>query len=477
MKALAKRRSDKANPSMHQSGPVKAVQRKNPEPLEKESVLPLSEEFTEAKMRQYPVLILHISDIHLREGVVGSTQDPDTHLREMLMTDAAAQCERLGKKPDIIAISGDIAFAGSEAEYKFATEWLKKFCERCGVGLKSVFVIPGNHDVVRNTATQTLVQVLHKEIRTATSISSDSVIGGLLKDAMAGPLLYKSIEPYNEFAGQFLCSLYPPDRTVCERRVLLNEGWTVRFLGVNSTFVSGENDKERDLYVDVASRQISLEPGTINVVLCHHPYSWLANGDSFSDHLATVSQLHLFGHVHTSRIELNRDFVRVAASAAHPDRQERGWEPGYNLIELDLVGTKEAPRLKVRVHVRIWQDRPGQFRAKEDRNRADVFEQEIVLDPWRQPESSDTTADAAQPASPTETGNPSEDNMDSLRNLSIRFFGLTASQRSLLAGKLDLVDEQDKDLPEFERTRKILLRAKDKSLLAKLASEMDQVTR
>ena len=67
--------------------------------------------------------------------------------------------------------------------------------------------------------------------------------------------------------------------------------------------------------------------------------------------------------------------------------------------------------------------------------------------------------------------------MESLRSLSIRFFGLTASQRSLVAGKLDLVDEQDKDLPEFERTRKILLRAKDKSLLATLASEMDQVTR
>jgi hypothetical protein len=241
--------------------------------------------------------------------------------------------------------------------------------------------------------------------------------------------------------------------------------------------VSGEHDKERSLFVDVAARQISSEPGSINVILCHHPYPWLANGESFADHLATVSPLHLFGHVHTNRIELNRDFVRVSASAAHPDRQERGWEPGYNFIELALAGTKDAPKLKVQVHVRIWQDRPDQFRAKEDRNRSDVFEQEIALDAWRRSELAASVIDTAQPTAQPKISSPSEDNMESLRSLSIRFFGLTASQRSLVAGKLDLVDEQDKDLPEFERTRKILLRAKDKSLLATLASEMDQVTR
>ena len=393
------------------------------------------------------------------------------------MTDATNFCQQLGKKPDIIAFSGDIAFAGSEPEYKFAAEWIKDLCTRCGVTLKQVFVIPGNHDVVRSTAKQTIVQLLHKEIRNASGLSVDSVISGFLKDGLTGPLLYKSIEPYNEFAGKFLCSLFPPDRTICERRVPFQNGWTVRFLGVNSTFVSGENDQERGLYVDVAAKQISNEPGAINIVLCHHPYSWLANGDIFSDHLATVSQLQLFGHVHTNRIELHRDFVRVAASAAHPDRQEHGWEPGYNLIELDLSGTQESPRLNVRVHVRVWQERPAQFRAKQDRNRSDVFEQEITLEPWAG--SGDTPAEATGTIAATQPqiGNPSEDIMDSLRNLSIRFFGLTASQRALLAGKLNLVEEQDKDLPEFERTRKILLRAKDKELLARLASEMDEVTR
>ena len=257
----------------------------------------------------------------------------------------------------------------------------------------------------------------------------------------------------------------------------MKNGWTVRFVGVNSTFVSGENDKERDLFVDVAAKQILAEPGVINVVLCHHPYSWLAHGDVFADHLAVVSPLHLFGHVHTNRVELNRDFVKVSASAAHPDRQEHGWEPGYNLIELNLAGSKDSPKLQVRVHVQVWQERPGQFRPKQDRNRADVFEQEITLETFSPTVADVESLPQEQPTEEIATGILAEDVMENLRNISLRFFSLTASQRSLLAGKLNLVEEFDKDLPEFERTRKILLRAKEQHLLGTLTQEMDQVNR
>jgi predicted phosphodiesterase len=424
------------------------------------------------------VLILHISDLHFRDGVVGSTQDPDAHLRNALVTDASAFCQRLKQAPDMIVVSGDIAFAGAEVEYKFAMKWLDGLCQRCGSTLAQVFTIPGNHDVVRSRIRQSpIIQTLHRDIKAASALSVDSIISGLLKDETAGPALYKSIEPYNEFAGQFFCSLLPPDQTICERSVPFEDGWSVRFLGVNSTIVSGENDQERGLYVDVASKQICSIPGSINVVLCHHPYSWLANGDVFADHLATVSKLQVFGHVHTNRIELHRDFVRVAASAAHPDRTEHGWEPGYNLIELQKLGTNEAPKLRVRVHVRIWQSRPGQFIAKHDLNTKDVFEQEIELPPWQKPADTALLFGGEPTSSETPAGIDSEDAMDRLRDLSIRFFKLTASQRALVAGKLNLVEDEDKDLPEFERTRRILLRAKDKELVSQLSSEVEGLTK
>jgi len=329
--------------------------------------------------------------------------------------------------------------------------------------------------VVRARVRQPIIQTMHRDIRNASSLSVDSVMSGLLKDEAAGPLLYRSIEPYNEFANQFLCSILPPDRTICERELSFPEGWKLRLLGVNSTFVSGDSDQERSLFVDVAAMQIQAEPGKINVVLCHHPYTWLGNGDRFEDHLATVAQLHLFGHVHTNRIVLNRDFVRVAASAAHPDRTEHGWEPGYNLIELDIIGTKETPKLRIRSHVRILQSRPAQFRAKLDKAK-DVFEQEIVLEPWEAPKSDGETKEAAGAAANEVEGFGLEDFMDRLREISIRFFKLTASQRALVAGKLDLVEDEDKDLPDFERTRRVLLRAKERNLVPTLDEEVERLS-
>jgi predicted phosphodiesterase len=421
------------------------------------------------------MLLLHISDLHFREGEVGTALDPNAHLRESLTADVVSMCAKLGKVPDAVLISGDIAYAGAESEYQFAIEWFQQLCDRCNTPLAKLFTIPGNHDVVRARVKQSIVQALHRDIKNASPISVDSTIRGLLIDEAAGPLLYKSIEPYNEFAQPFFCSLLPPDRTLCERELDFADGSKLRLIGVNSTFVSGEGDKEKDLFVDLAALQITTDPGKVNLVLCHHPYSWLRNGEVFEDHLASVAKIHLFGHVHTNRIFLGRDFVRISASAAHPDRTEHGWEPGYNLIELGTVSSAENRKLVVRVHVRIWQNRPGQFHAKFDKAK-DVFEHEIALEPWKAPDLTVHDGQAATQLTPPTVTIPTEETMDQLRDISIRFFKLTASQRALVAGKLALVEDADRDLPDFERTRRVLLRAKDRNLVTDLDEEVKNIS-
>jgi predicted MPP superfamily phosphohydrolase len=420
------------------------------------------------------MLLLHISDLHFKEGEVGTALDPNAHLRKALVADAVCMCEKLGRSPDAVLISGDIAYAGAAAEYEFATAWLAELCSLCKVPLAQVFTIPGNHDVVRNRVKQSIVQALHRDIKNASPISLDATVSGLLKDPDAGPLLYKSIEPYNDFAQQFFCSLLPPERTLCERELSFPDGSKLRLIGVNSTFVSGEGDREKDLCVDVAALQISTDPARVNVVLCHHPYSWLRNGDVLEDHLATVARVHLFGHVHTSRIQLNRDFVRVSASAAHPDRTEHGWEPGYNLIDLETAGTADTRKLTIKIHVRIWQNRPGQFHAKFDKSK-DVFEYEISLEPWESAKTDASGGTSGIEPSSSSPGPLTEESMEKLRDISIRFFKLTASQRALIAGKLALVEAEDKDLPDFERTRRILLRAKERNLITKLENELRSI--
>src|SRR5689334_5876623 len=108
------------------------------------------------------MLLLHLSDIHFRRGEIGTTMDPNSHLRNELLRDAVSMCERLGPA-DAVLVSGDVAFSGHPEEYTFALAWLSDLCERCGTTLSSVFTIPGNHDVVRGVASRAIVQALHRD--------------------------------------------------------------------------------------------------------------------------------------------------------------------------------------------------------------------------------------------------------------------------------------------------------------------------
>jgi len=400
--------------------------------------------------------------------------DPNSHLRNELLLDAAGMCAKLGTPLSGVLISGDVAFAGDTAEYAFALSWLEDLCSRCGTTLANVFVIPGNHDVVRSVASRHVIQALHHDIKAAVSdVALDGILRGLLSDPEAKRLLYESLNNYNLFAGQFFCDLLPPERSIATRELILNDGSILRLSGLNSTFVSSTADRAGDLFVDPACFQISRKEGVEHLVMCHHPYHWLRHGDSLRDHLNDVARIHLFGHEHTNRIEMGRDWVRVAASAAHPDRTERGWEPGYNLLELTVFGSELDRYLDVRVHVRIWQQRPDQFRAKMDRE-SDVFRHTIKLDAWVPSSLAATNPveSAVLSGSPLPLEPARSEPMDTLRDISVRFFKLTLSQKSSIAGKLDLLEEQDLNQPDFERFRRVFIRARDRGLLEDLDREI-----
>jgi hypothetical protein len=425
------------------------------------------------------MLLLHLSDIHFRKGEVGTAMDPNAHLRSELLRDAVAQCERLCAAPEAILVSGDVAFAGDAAEYAYALAWLDELCRGCGTTLSAVFVIPGNHDVVRSIAGRPLVQALHHDIKNASEGALEGLLRGLLSDQEAARLLYEALGPYNAFAGQFFCDLLPPERTIARRDLRLNDGSILRLSGFNSAFVSSAADDEGQLFVDPACFQLVRERGVEHLVMCHHPYSWLRQGAALEDFLGVVARIHLFGHDHTSRIFLGRDWVRVAASAAHPDRTEPGWEPGYNLLDLSVEAEGNHRHLKIGTHVRIWQQRPGEFRAKTDRG-ADVFMQTIRLDAWIPPAPMEGLAAPAEATSaiapgqqPPNQESARSDPMDTLRDISIRFFKLTLSQKSAIAGKLNLLEEEDANQPDFERFRRVFVRARERGLV----NDLDQAVK
>jgi hypothetical protein len=272
----------------------------------------------------------------------------------------------------------------------------------------------------------------------------------------------------------------PPELTIAKRDLTLNDGSTLRISGLNSAFVSSAADKQGDLFVDPASFQLKREAGVEHLVMCHHPYSWLRNGKALQQHLSGNAKIHLFGHEHSNRIEVHRDFVQVSAGAVHPDKTEGAWEPGYNLIELKVDGTSAKRSLEISVHIRVWQQNPDEFRAKTDKGN-ETFDQTIPLDGW-EPLKLDADKPATHHAASPETKGPEPsektqaDPMDPLRDIGVRFFKLSLSQKLAIMGKLDLIEEEDAKQPDFERFRRAFVRARERNQIEALDAAVRAAT-
>lgn len=416
------------------------------------------------------MLILHLSDIHFQKMEIETAQDPNFHLRNELLRDIREQCATLGP-PDAIVLSGDVAYAGHADEFIFATDWLNRLCQEIGADLKTVFVCPGNHDAVRSKADAPLIQLIHEDFKRQQLKGLNSKIASTLRDAAAARLLYESLENYNAFALQFFCDLLPPNRTRAQRDLRLNDGSTLRLWGLNTAFVSSSKDVEGDIFVDPASLQITREDGVVNAVVAHHHLSWIRQKRELEDHLNDVAKIQMFGHIHTNRIDMNRDYLRLTASAAHPDRHEADWEPGYNLIKLEVVRHGAKRRLHALTHVRVWQRAPGRFRPKMDKD-APVFDHYIDLEDWkpaaagaaelRPSNAVDERADID--ATPPDQGTA----MTQLRELGLRFYQLPFSKKAEIAGRLKLLEEEDTSQPDYERFRRVFIRAHERGQVDEL---------
>ena len=155
--------------------------------------------------------------------------------------------------------------------------------------------------------TRTLIQTIHRAIKSTHDIALDGLLRGLLSEEESSRLLYEAPGPYNSFAGQFFCDLHPPERTIAQRDLFLNDGSILRLSGFNSAFVSSAADRKGDLFIDPACLQLVRDRGVEHLVMCHDPYPWLRQGDALRDFLNDVARVHLFGHEHTNRIEMGRD--------------------------------------------------------------------------------------------------------------------------------------------------------------------------
>lgn len=284
---------------------------------------------------------IHISDLHL---TTGDRYDQDTVLESLLKDVEGAR--GTGAAADCIFLTGDLVFSGKPEEYHVVHRFITGLSEASGIGLDSIFCVPGNHDVNRDL----LPDDLHADTRALqTRQQVTEVLGSPEQRArFAGRYV-----PYTGFVHDvfpWAKAFSPADLSYTLRRTF--NGIDTAIVGLSSAWAAGRGDDKGNLLVGERQvREALKEVGEPHVVvaLVHHPLSYLADFDA-SDVQALLNRrcdFVLHGHLHETGAarfaDPDSEVFYFAAGAAY---QGRGDALGYNRVTLDLEAGSASVTLR-----------------------------------------------------------------------------------------------------------------------------------
>ncbi|MBF0185256.1 MAG: SUMF1/EgtB/PvdO family nonheme iron enzyme [Magnetococcales bacterium] len=272
-----------------------------------------------------PVHWLHISDIHM--GCRGNELWWQVH--QEFAASVREMAKRLGT-PDMILISGDLAWQGRKEEYgqfdQFLTE-LRKWVKKSPGDLDPLVIpVPGNHDLDRNETLNDELQLLSDMLDT--SVWSKN-LPRLEKKIWENPLPTPFQAPFKNYLEWFEQSIKPALGAACrtsrfpgDLAVTVNRPRKVplTIVGLNSAWMHyQQGDFEGKL--ELLPRQLqevlpdnSLD-GSARLLMMHHPLPWFST-ECQKKYLETIYhperfQAALVGHAHTGSSELFSPFGAV----------------------------------------------------------------------------------------------------------------------------------------------------------------------
>lgn len=261
----------------------------------------------------HTVRILHFSDLRWgdpayggfrRERVIGG----DRWLSNLddLVKDGS---------PDMLCVTGDLAWSGDIKEYEDLTRFLRTTCNRAGVPWEHVFVVPGNHDIVRGVhenAWRKLRSIQPEEYR---RLGQWMVGGATLRD-IEEQTRDDLLQRQSAFRAWVQDTLRPallpnersPHPTLGYRETiqLRDRPFPVHIIGLDSAWLSGDDNDSGKLRLtdEQVGRLVSTSDGQklsgLRLALMHHPLDELDRQDRSlcRDILTGSVDILLHGHSH-----------------------------------------------------------------------------------------------------------------------------------------------------------------------------------
>ena len=427
--------------------------------------------------------ILHLSDIHFKYQLDGTVHDLDHDVRNELEIDVRHVLEQTGPI-NAIVVTGDLAFAGKAEDYEVARTWLAKLCTAIGCGTEHVWVVPGNHDVDRDSVTE-LVRTVQNSIQEATVDEIDRRIRQYVHgDPKGAEVLASPLSQYYKLSSLYGCKPKSGHLT-WEYDLTLNLGYTLRLVGLNSALVSNRDDHRRNRPLVVGRAQLHLPrtKGCLYASLCHHPVSWIKDGSAVHKMLCHRVSLQLFGHVHEQALQQVGNSLIVQAGALHPDREHDGpWCPAYNVLTLEVIERDADHCLSITAYPRTWSEShcfsaDTLLGGQECKVHILTLDDEISISATDYHGFPDGLCAEAS-SEPGDSGariEKEQDMVNPVRQLAYAFLTLPFSTQIRIADQLSLLEDDDAGLDCADLFERVYQRAHDHGQLASLWEQVSRV--
>lgn len=302
------------------------------------------------------IRFLQFSDIHFL--FCEETEDDYAQMRIRFIEDLENVKQQFGFV-DYVLICGDIACKGQKDEFDKAKNFIELVSKALEVDEKrpNIFVVPGNHDINRESYKATRDQLRPVLL----DIMKNNKILQTIKHTEPDTLriLYAPLSTYNEFAQPYFVDeisetimIGDMDEHCFDNKNyywkfgLGKEGdYVVNLYGLNSTLTcDGKERAKKDLkegnhltFLPRSAYNIQAYSNEINISMMHHPLDWLID----ENHACTIFddrfKLQFFGHMHIQSSQSDKA-VKIFSGAFQPDQEVDMIDcpPVYNIIELGV---------------------------------------------------------------------------------------------------------------------------------------------
>lgn len=270
-----------------------------------------------------------------------------------------------------ILICGDIANKGQEDEYQKAEDFLKRVFEHLGCDEKQtqVYVVPGNHDINRNTNRAT--RLAWRPTLLDPSKADDFIKNAKHVEHDTLKMIYSPFSAFHKFANAHssldgiaeAIFLNAPNfefrsfRKEVELGVLDN--YIIKLHCLNSALLCDKDDVsdprnmkegEHKLFIPKSAYNSDTPSTTVNISMMHHPHAWFGNEADLRSEFDRKFKFQIYGHVHTQSISQDiegKSAVRLQVGSLHPGSEGdmELYPPLYNILEIDIV--KGVLKIKV----------------------------------------------------------------------------------------------------------------------------------